>query len=447
MTIKFKNDQHYEECIVQALLSDSDWAEQMVEVLNLDYFNLEYLRELSKVYFDYYKKYNSFPSVDLVATITKDFNNITLKESITNYLKNIKSSSLNGDLEYVKESSLDFCRKRSLAIALESSLGLIQEQKYDQIVNVIEKALLAGSEKNIGHVYADQFEARMTEIIRNPIPTPWPEINSIVGGGLGRGELGVLCAPTGCGKSHGLVDLGHHAAKLGYNVAHYTMELGEIFIGKRYDARISGILFDDLCLHKEEVQKNISDLKGQIVIKPYPGKSVTTVTLKNHVRQLTLHGKKPDLVIVDYGDLLKSKKNYDQKRLEEESAYEDLKALAIELNVPIWTATQTNREGLEVEVVTLKYVAECFGKAMISDFFLTLNRKKENSITTVGNFFVAKNRLGADGIKFPVLVNTGLSKLEIVDPSEVEDGEKESLNGYELLKKRFKDYKESGGLE
>jgi replicative DNA helicase len=287
----------------------------------------------------------------------------------------------------------------------------------------------------------------MLAIKRDPIPTPWSQMNEIMGGGLAGGELGIVMGSTGCGKSHALVDIGCAAVLHGFNVAHYTFELGDVYVGKRYDSRVSEVPFDNLCEHKEAVKKSLERIKGQLVIKAFPAKSITALGIKNHVNQLTLRDKRPQLIIVDYVDILKSSKHYDQKRLEEESACEELRALAQELGLPIWTASQSNRDGLDQEVLTLKHVAECFGKAMISDFFLTMCRKKDNSNSTLGNFYIAKSRLGIDGMKFNILVDTSLSKFEILDEKDIPEGSDiQELDAHELLKKRFRDLQKEGKI-
>lgn len=447
MEPKFQNDRHYEERVVQSLIVDHAWAEQAMEVLNLDYFNLEHLKETTRLLFEYYKKYGAFPSFKLLVSIVKEIQDETLKEKIVGYLAKISKEPLNGDMEYVKETSLDFCKRRALALALESSLDLIENKKYEQIIGTVQKALLAGSDRDVGHIYLDNFDKRMEAIKRNPVATPWRELNAVMGGGLSGGELGIIMGMTGAGKSHALVDIGCCASMLGLNVVHYTFELGDIYVGKRYDSRMSEVPFDNLCDRKEEVKKAMEKAKGHIVIKSFPARSVTTLGLKNHINQLTLRDKKPDVIIVDYVDILKSSKNYDQKRLEEEAACEELRTLAQELNLPVWTVTQGNREGMDVEVLTLKHVAECFGKAMIADFFLTMVRKKENTPKTVGNFFVAKSRLGPDGIKLNILATTGISKFEIVTEDQLPEGsDAKEFSAMDILKQRFKALQQEGKL-
>lgn len=448
MTIKFQNDKHYEERIVQALIVDHSWAEQMIEVLDLNYFNKDYLKEAARILFDYYHEYDgAFPSFKLLATMVKKIESEVLRDQIIKYLIKIKKEPLNGDLEYIKETALDFCKKRSLAIALESSLDLIQNKKYDQIISTIQKAILAGSDRDIGHLYVDHFEKRMTVEQRKPIPVPWKEVCDVMNGGLSAGELGIIMAVSGAGKTHSLIDIGYHVAGLGYNVVHYTFELSDILVGKRYDARASNIPFNNLLDHKERVKEKINDIKGKIVIKSFPIKRATVMTLKNHFNQLVIRDMKPDVMMVDYGDIMKSIKNYDQKRLEEEAIFEELRSLAQELGIPIWTATQSNREGMDVEVLTLKHVAECFGKAMIADFFMTMTRKKESGDSSIGNFFIAKSRLGHDGLKFPMMINTALSRIDLIDPEDLEDDGGEEVGTIEVLKKQYQKFNQSYNME
>lgn len=423
MDLKFKQDENFEECIVQALLSDHVFAEQMVEVLNVEYFNLEYLKELTKIIFNYFGKYRTFPSPKLLGTIIKNEipdSDKALKDQIKNFWMKMMKQPLNGDMEYIKETTLDYCRKRSLALALEASLSLIEEKRYDEISHEIKKALQAGSERTIGHDYMDHFEVRMKKEAYNPIPTPWAELNKRIKGGLGSGKLGVVCAPTGVGKSHALVDIGSCALLGGFNVAHYTLEDPDVDVANRYDSRLTGIAVDNLIENKDFVKKKLDEVlagKGRLIIKSYPTRSASLLTIKNHYQTLLMRGMKPDIIIVDYADLLKGgTADSDSRRFNEEAIYEELRGWAMELKIPIWTATQVNRSGLDVEVITLKYIAECFAKAMISHLFITINRQKDGPNPEIGNMFIAKNKIGADGVKLPMMINTAISKIEVLPP-------------------------------
>jgi hypothetical protein len=183
------------------------------------------------------------------------------------------------------------------------------------------------------------------------------------------------------------------------------------------------------------VEEGIKKAAGKIIVKSYPTKSASVLTFKNHIQKLKLKDIIPDVILVDYGDLMRSKKEYRDKRFELESVFEDLRSLAMELNVPIWTATQTNRDGIDVEIVTLKYVGESFAKCQISDLIITLNREKTGGVITFGNMHVGKSRLGPDGVTFPVSVNTSLSRIEVI-PGELHEA---SENGDNRLRQRVSD--------
>jgi len=441
-TNKFGKGIHYEERLVQSLIVDHKFAEQMIEVLDFNYFGFDYTKETTKIIFNYYNKYKGFPSFKLLSHLASEAEiSDTLKEKIVEFFDTIKNNPLNGDIEYIKESSLDFCRKKSLVGAFEKSIKLIQEKRYEEIVNEIQQALQKGSERDLGHDYLEQFENRMVEDFYEPVETPWPEINKLINGGLGKGKLGVICAPTSVGKSHFLVDVGAYAAMLGKNVLHYTFELSEKDVGKRYDSRISGVPIDDISKHKSAVRDAVESIPGKVIIKSYPTKKATTLTLRNHINRLFIRDFIPDIIIVDYADLMKASKNYEQKRFELESVYEELRALAMELDVPIWTATQTNRVGLDEDIITLAHVAEAYAKAWIVDLFLTMNRRKDAPLVP-GKLFVAKNRMGDDGLIFPIRIHTAISKIEFLDPSQVSVDGDSTENQMDRLRRRFEEFEE-----
>jgi replicative DNA helicase len=436
--IKFKRDKHFEECIIQAMLIDHSFAEQMMDVLNIDYFNLEFLKEVAKLIFNYYNKYSTIPSLKLLASIVKkEIESDLLKSQMMEYFISIKKNPLNGDMDYVKEESLDFCKKRSLAIALENSLTLIKEKNYEAIVDEIQKAILAGSEKDVGHNLNKDLKKRILQIDNNPIPTGWSEIDRITRGGPGAGKLCSILASTGCGKSHALVDLGAAMAKKGLNVVHYTFELLSEEIGLRYDSNISDIEIDEIKNNENEVQISLDKLKGNVIIRAYPMYSASALTIKNHVRQLTLRDLKPDVIIIDYADLMRSRRKFDQLRLEQQHIYGELKALSKELEVPIWTATQSNRDGVDLEILKAKNVGESWGKVQISDLFITMSRKQEKNPVTTGYFYVAKNRLGPDGMAFPIRVQTAKSKIEVLSSIEQEEINNNSELDKASLRKKF----------
>lgn len=421
---QFIQGKDFEEKLVQALIVDYKFAQQMIEVLEPEHFTLSVYKETVDKYFGYYNKYRTFPTINTLWLFIKDSDDIPekLKEKIVFMFKRVKSNPLNGDIEYIKEASLEFCKKQTVLSAMESLIDMAEDSDYDKMVTSLQKALYKGSDVDIGHSLDEDYESRWEEEDpRNPLPTPWKAINKITSGGVGAGELCVVLAGTGHGKSHCLVNIGSHLIKEGFNVLHYTFELSEKIVGKRYDACLSKIPFDDLMQNKEKIKKCLSEVKGKVIIKNYSARSATVVTIKNHMNRLALKNFKPDLIILDYADIMKSTKGYADRRFEEGAIYEELRAFANEISVPIWTATQTNRSGMSTEALTLEHVAESFDKAKISDFFITLNVKKtdvENE-EKEGKLFIAKSRLGRDGLTYSVGIDTGRSTVRFLSDENI----------------------------
>jgi len=400
------------------------WAEQMAEVINIEFFDLKYLKFLADRYFSYHEKYKDFPTLPLLVSIIRDDlktgNDIILRDQIVDYLQRIRHNPSMGDLEYVKDKALDFCRKQAFRGALEEAVDLIQVDKFDAVMDLMRTAMSVGTTPSVGHDFFEDMEARFVRISRHPIPTGIPKLDekSILGGGLGKGEIGVVAAPTGVGKSHMLVSLGCAALQAGFNVIHYTFELTETRTGLRYDSNLCDIPSNDIPERKEEViayyEENKNSL-GKLMIKEYPTGTATVQTLRSHIEKLSLKGFIPHILIVDYADIMRSSRQYDSMRHELKKVYEDLRNLAMEKNLPVWTASQSNRDAANSDVIGLESMAESYGKAQVADLVLSISRKAEEKSTGLGRLFVAKNRAGRDGILFPITIDTAKSKIAVIE--------------------------------
>lgn len=416
----------FQEKIFQGLLTDHTWAAQMTEVMRPAYFDLKYLAYLSDKYFKYHAKYKAFPTMALLISIIKDElkeqNNAVLKEQIVEYLGRMRSSPDMGDIAYVKDKSLDFCRKQALREALEKSVELISSDKYDAVVDLMRKAVSVGLPVSVGHDFFEDMEARFVKINRLACPTGLDQLDqkTVLNGGLGRGELGVIVANTGVGKSHMLVSLGAQALKLGKNVVHYTLELTETAVGIRYDSHLTGIASNEIQDSKQEVLDKYKDMElGKLIIKEYPTGGATVNTIRNHLEKLSLRGITPSMLLIDYADIMRSSREHDALRLELKLIYEELRNLAMEKGIPIWTASQANRDSSNSDVVGLENMSESYGKAMVADVVISLSRKPTEKATGAGRLFVAKNRAGRDGILFPVHIDTARSTIKILEESEL----------------------------
>jgi replicative DNA helicase len=235
-------------------------------------------------------------------------------------------------------------------------------------------------------------------------------------GGFSSRELHVIMAPVTRGKSHILVQIGAEASKNGFNVLHYTLELSDKKTALRYDSCISKIPFDDLIEFKEIIKEKIQNLvKGSVIIKEFSTKTASSQTIRNHISKVKMRGIEPDLIIVDYADLMKPVSSTETKRFELESIFEDLRGIAGDFDVPVITATQSQRGAAEMDYISLESISESYLKAAVADFVLSFSRKSEDMALGTGKFFFAKNRSGISGLILNVSIDTATSTIEILD--------------------------------
>tara|TARA_B100001094_G_scaffold326112_1_gene381653 strand:- start:8333 stop:9745 length:1413 start_codon:yes stop_codon:yes gene_type:complete len=410
----------FQENLVQLIYQDRPFADQITEVLDLNFLELEYLRVFSGKVINYRQKYGSHPSANAIATILNtdlEGEDEIIVHQVKEYFTRITNKDIDEDASYIKETSLDFCRKQNLKEAMMKSVGLLQSCSFDEISKIINDSLILGSENNFGHDYVADFEERFKPRYRKPITTGWDDIDKICGGGLGKSELGVVVAPTGAGKSMVLVHLGAQAILDGKTVVHYTLELQDTVVASRYDSCITGYPLSDLMSFKEDIHESVKGVAGKLIVKEYPTKSASTNSIRTHLSKLKKRGTIPGMIIVDYADLLKPVVIRKEKRAELESIYEELRALSTEFQCPIWTASQTNRSGLNAEVITMEQISEAFNKCFVADFIMSVSRTVEDKQNNTGKIFIAKNRNGPDGMVYNIFMDTSCVKIKVLPKS------------------------------
>jgi hypothetical protein len=350
--------------------------------------------------------------MEVLKVQVKKIDNEVLQLSIKEQLKEAYKAS-DDDLAYVEEEFSNFCKNQQLKKALLTSVDLLNAGDYDSIRNLVDNALKAGGDKNLGLEYSKDIESRYRKEYRNPIATPWVLFNDLLQGGLGEGDFGLIFGNPGGGKSWALIALGAHAVQLGYNVIHYTLELGEAYVGLRYDACLTGIPVNNITDFKDQVEKEILELPGNLVIKEYsPGKASIS-TIESHIQKCIDQDFKPDLIIIDYVDLLRSKRNNRERKDDIDDIYLSTKGLARELKLPIWSVSQVNRAGAKDDVIEGDKAAGSYDKVMIVDVAISLSRKKEDKVAGTGRFHFMKNRYGGDGMTFGSKIDTSTGRFEI----------------------------------
>jgi replicative DNA helicase len=394
------------------LITDRDFLQQIADIISPDYFDNDAGKWIIRKTLNYYNEYKTIPTMEVFKVeldkLKQELQNVAVKDLLKQAYKASKST----DLNYVKDTFLDFCKNQTLKNALMKSVDLLELGDYDDIRNLIDGALKAGTERDIGHEYITELEDRFREEARNTIETPWPLINKLLCGGLGDGDLGLIAGGPGGGKSWALVALGAHAVKLGYTVIHYTLELNEKYVGRRYDANFTEISVSEIVESKEEVKNKIENLRGGLYIREYPAGQATVNTLHAHIEKCKQQNIEPDLIIIDYADLMTSKSSK-EKRDKLDDIFTGLRGLATEMKLPIWTASQVNRSGAREEIIQGDRIAESYSKMMITDFAMSLSRNADDKENGTGRWHIMKNRYGADGMTYDSIMDTSIGKIVI----------------------------------
>jgi hypothetical protein len=398
-------------------MSDIKFIQTISDILEPDMFDSDSNKWLVKAIRDYFYEYKKQPTLEVVKYKIDEIDNDVLKSGVVDKLRDVWKNIEATDLEFVQSETLDFCKNQTLKTAILESVDMLENKNYDGIKSLIDNAMKAGSERDLGHDYIPSLEVRLSESARITVKTPWDVINDITDGGLGAGELGVVVAPAGIGKSWTLQALGSEVVRQGKTVVHYTLELNENYVGLRYDSIFSGVTTGNIKYHKEDVEKKLQSLPGKLLIKYFPTKAASVNTIGAHLKQIELSGVGIDMVIVDYADILMPTGNFKEKRHAIGTIYEDLRGLAGELEIPIWTASQANRSALEEDVIGADKVSEDYSKVMTADFVISMSRKVEDKIANTGRFHVIKNRFGIDGVTYPSTINTNIGVVKIHEGS------------------------------
>jgi replicative DNA helicase len=436
-------------CVV-ALLTDRPFTEQSFDVINPAYFESDANKWIVEKIYWYFNQYKTVPTLEVLKResdkVEKDD---VLRAAVVEQLKNVfyVQKSNPDDLKYIQNELLTFAKNQAIKSAVLKSADLLQSGQYDQIKAIIDKAMHAGAERNVGHIYSEDLELRISKVARNVVVTPWECINAITDGGLGAGELGCVIAPSGIGKSWILCAIGAAAMLAGKKVAHYTFELSETYVGLRYDTIFTGIESNKVKDHKELVKEKIANISGQLFIKYFPTRSITVNAIMAHIQRLISLGNAPDLVIIDYADLMRSASKADARHEELGFIYEEIRGMLGELKIPGWTASQSQRSSLQDDIVEADKIAGAYSKVMACDFILSASRKVADKMTNTARVHCIKNRFGPDGMTFPAEMDLAHGTIQVFDENSPQGMKiKARLNSGDgtvkaLLSKKLLDFK------
>ena len=444
-----KYGQSFQSKVVSALITDTKFLDTISEITTPKFFENDANKWIISEILSYHEEYRKPPTLDVFKSQLSKVDNEVLKKTVVEQLRHVFTNIGNVDLDYIKNEFTSFCINQNLKGVILQSVDLLKAGSYDRIKDLVDSAMKVGQQTDLGMDYIEDYDERMEDLKRTTVPTKWQPINDLMDGGLGPGELGVVVAPSGVGKTWILTAIGAEAVRNGLSVVHYTMELSEHYVGARYDTVFTGIPSVELKDKKEEVKGKIKNLRGKLLIKYFPPKGVTVKKLQTHIEKMITLDNKPDVIIVDYADLLLSHSNKsDSTYAEQGGVYIDLRGMSGELEIPIWTASQTNRSAIDSEVIEADKIADSYAKVMNADFIMSWSRKSKDKLNDTARAHIMKNRFGQDGITFPCKMDTNTGYIEVYDGTSPDGviAQKEAASGQlETKKLLHKKYVENMG--
>lgn len=434
MSNKFTYGILYEQKLLASILKDRLFFIDIYEILDGDYFSDEYNKYIYELILKYFYEYKQPPSLTYFKTEIEDLQKSEdYKKKLIETLKKVIIQQEETDLNYVKKTAKTFCQNQKMKKALYKSVDLLEESKFNEIFSLMKDAVSHSVSKNIGHKYKESIKKKYEENFRHTVETPWEAINEVLGGGVGSGELHVVAGLPGTGKSWFLVAIGAHAAKMGYNVLHYTLELDEDYVAFRYDANITGISTDKLDYqNKDDLVTEINGkVEGNIVIKSMQSYNTNTDDLEVHIDKLKLvEDFVPHIIIIDYPDLMTptpNNKKRDSKEYQDiQTIYREIRGFARRMDIPAWGVSQINKKGLDDDYIQEDKLAASFGKLMEADFLMSFSKKAEDQWRKTARFMILKNRFGPDKLKYTGRFDSYTGNIDINFQGSIEDQETKS---------------------
>jgi len=422
--------------ILYLLKSDKDFYLQIVNLVEPHYFEFPVHGRIFSVVRDHYEKYKSLPTDDFIEQEIRDTK--SQKESLHDYtdeityINRLDTSALEGS-EYYLDLIETFAKREAMKNAIKQSLILIKEDRMDETESLVRNALTVSRSVDIGQQYfsdiKDRWDRTHNAEDRDKYKTLLPTLNHSLEGGLGEKELAMVIAPPGVGKSLWLVNQAVQSMMEGRKVLYVSLEMSEDKIAQRFDSVTTLIPQAQLKSTSAQlkVQERLSIFRtnfpdGQLMIKEFPCGTATVNTLRALLVQLRNYEEFiPSVIIIDYLELLRPTREGQHEYQAQQRIAEELRGLAMEAKVLVWTATQTNRLGRAVKIITDSELGDSYGKIRTCDFAISLNQNEEEFDNGTMRAYVVKSRNGRPRFTVPMKIDYNVLRMSEGEPYDEED--------------------------
>jgi replicative DNA helicase len=416
MTTKYSFSDNLQRGILFLAKSNKEFYTSVSPMVLDEYFEYPAHQKFWNTINTHYEKYRNLPNDDVLIEEIKGVK--SSNELLSDYkdelvrINELDVSSI-GQQEYLLEKVEEFAKEEALKSAILTSVDLIKTKKFHQIQDEVRNALSVGRNVDLGIDYFDDVEDRWNsdrEISKPEFRTPFATVNSSLDGGLAAKELAMVVAPPGVGKSLFLANQAVRSVLDGKNVLYISLEMSEDRVAQRIDSIFTRIKQSELATRTGDITERLKQIKshselGSFRIKEFPTKRAGVNALRAYLTQLqNFHEFTPDVIIIDYLELLATDGNLAEYQAQERLAQE-LRGLAIEHNCLVWTATQTNREGKKVKIITDAELADSYGKTRVCDLVMSINQTEEEFDTGKARLYVIKARNGRARYIVPIAID------------------------------------------
>lgn len=408
--------------LVQQILVDRKFGESIIDILQPNYFEDSFLRTASLKISDNYEEYGVIPDINnlesmILSTVSNDID----REMYSEQFGKIKNAELNNGLQ-VQDTAMKFCKQQELKKSVREIEKIIEKgdlDDYPQCEEILKKALEVGESKDDGEDVFENIENVLDPDFRDPIPTGINGLDSYMDGGLSKGELAVLLAAFGVGKTTFMTKVANHAKNVGKNVLQIFFEdMPKVIKRKHLACWMEGkYTLNELTDNFDEVM-NVANTRqaqpGKIVLKKFPSDGTTIPHIKQYIKKLTSQGFKPDILLLDYIDCVQPTKSFDNEYSGEGNVMRQFETMLAEFDIAGWTAVQGNRSSINAEVVDSTMIGGSIKKGQIGHFILSVAKSLEQKENGRANMAILKSRFGKDGIEFhDVVFNNGTVQIDM----------------------------------
>ena len=425
--------------IIYLLKNDHDFFSQIAPLVSPEYFEYPAHARIYEAVVSHYDEYLSIPTDDfIIEDIRKEIGD---NGKISDYVEELEDiNAINPESienkEYVLDLVEDFAKKEALKGAIKDSIIHLKNENYGAIENNIREALTVSRQVDIGQNYfsdvSDRFKRlyEVSEKERDMFKTMIPTLNSAVEGGLQRKEIGMVVAPPGVGKSLFLANQCVQSLMENRKVLYVSLEMSEDRVAQRLDSIASLISqrkmkSDPTSLVKVKERLNLFKEKfsnGDLVIKELPCGSTSVHGIRALLSILRNHERfEPDVIIVDYIGLLRSNDKGMAKYEAMEQTVSEMRGMAQEHNCVVWTATQTNRQGRNVRLITDSELGDSYGQIRPVDLAVSLNQSREEYDEGRMRLYAMKVRNGRAFFTVPLNINYGTLRIEEGEQDDAEE--------------------------